>query len=155
MAVYFILKLLLPVIKPKEARFSLSEHVRVCTKTGIVGKESWLWRRMRGFNNDKMALFAKFGPFCGGGYVFGLLQNEKLLRNETSLDGDKSVQIAKVLQNATNHTSSFYGNDLRTAYQMMIRVLQYESQQQGFDLAATRDVEFNEVKKKTLDRFRK
>nr|XP_020652661.1 cadherin EGF LAG seven-pass G-type receptor 1 isoform X2 [Pogona vitticeps] len=72
------------------------------------------------------------------------IMNEKLLRNETSLDGDKSVQIAKVLQNATNHTSSFYGNDLRTAYQMMIRVLQYESQQQGFDLAATRDVEFNE-----------
>lgn len=28
----------------------------------------------------------------------------------------------------------------------MIRVLQYESQQQGFDLAATRDVEFNEVR---------
>ncbi|XP_066489731.1 cadherin EGF LAG seven-pass G-type receptor 1 [Tiliqua scincoides] len=70
--------------------------------------------------------------------------NEKLLRNETSMDGNKSVQIVRVLQNATNHTNSFYGNDVRTAYQMMIRVLQYESQQQGFELAATRDVEFNE-----------
>ncbi|KAJ6666417.1 hypothetical protein lerEdw1_000691 [Lerista edwardsae] len=70
--------------------------------------------------------------------------NEKLLRNETSMDGNKSVQIVRVLQNATNHTDSFYGNDVRTAYQMMIRVLAYESQQQGFELAATRDVEFNE-----------
>ncbi|XP_060135357.1 cadherin EGF LAG seven-pass G-type receptor 1 isoform X1 [Zootoca vivipara] len=70
--------------------------------------------------------------------------NEKLIRNETNMDSDKSVHIAKVLQNATSHTGSFYGNDIRTAYQMMLRVLQYESEQQGFDLAATRDVDFNE-----------
>lgn len=61
------------------------------------------------------------------------------------MDGVKSIEIARVLQNATNHTKSFYGNDIRTSYQMLVRVLQYESQQQGFDLAATRDVEFNEV----------
>ncbi|XP_044136159.1 cadherin EGF LAG seven-pass G-type receptor 1 isoform X1 [Bufo gargarizans] len=70
--------------------------------------------------------------------------NEKLHRNETTLDGVKSIEIARVLQNATNHTKAFYGNDIRTSYQMLVRVLQYESQQQGFDLAATRDVEFNE-----------
>ncbi|XP_073475805.1 cadherin EGF LAG seven-pass G-type receptor 1 isoform X2 [Aquarana catesbeiana] len=70
--------------------------------------------------------------------------NEKLHRNETSLNGLKSIEIAKFLQNATNHTRTFYGNDIRTSYQMLVRVLQYESQQQGFDLAATRDVEFNE-----------
>ncbi|XP_042323272.1 cadherin EGF LAG seven-pass G-type receptor 1 isoform X2 [Sceloporus undulatus] len=78
------------------------------------------------------------------GFMDLKIMNEKLLRNETNMDGDKSVQIAKVLQNATNHIGSFYGNDVRTAYQMMIRVLQYESQQQGFDLAATKDVDFNE-----------
>ncbi|XP_062837747.1 cadherin EGF LAG seven-pass G-type receptor 1 isoform X5 [Anolis carolinensis] len=78
------------------------------------------------------------------GFMDLKIMNEKLLRNETNMDGDKSVQIAKVLHSATNHTGSFYGNDVRTAYQMMIRVLQYESQQQGFDLAATRDVDFNE-----------
>ncbi|XP_029473103.1 cadherin EGF LAG seven-pass G-type receptor 1 isoform X2 [Rhinatrema bivittatum] len=69
---------------------------------------------------------------------------EKLHRNETKLDGEQSIQIARGLQNATNHTQSFYGNDVRTVYQMLIRVLQYESQQQGFELAATKDVEFNE-----------
>lgn len=75
-----------------------------------------------------------------------LVQNEKLHRNETKLDGDKTIRIVRVLQNATKYTHSLYGNDVRTAYQMMIRVLKYESQQQGFDLAATRDVEFNEVR---------
>lgn len=75
-----------------------------------------------------------------------LIQNEKLHHNETKLDGDKTIRIVRVLQNATKYTPSLYGNDVRTAYQMMIRVLRYESQQQGFDLAATRDVEFNEVR---------
>lgn len=50
-----------------------------------------------------------------------------------------------MLQNATLHTRSFHGNDVRTAYQLILRVLQYESQQEGFDLAATHDVEFNQV----------
>uniref|UniRef100_A0A8C8B6Y9 Cadherin EGF LAG seven-pass G-type receptor 1 n=1 Tax=Otus sunia TaxID=257818 RepID=A0A8C8B6Y9_9STRI len=72
------------------------------------------------------------------------VMNEKLHHNETKLDGDKTIRIVRVLQNATKYTQSLYGNDVRTAYQMMIRVLRYESQQQGFDLAATRDVEFNE-----------
>ncbi|XP_010148518.1 PREDICTED: cadherin EGF LAG seven-pass G-type receptor 1-like, partial [Eurypyga helias] len=72
------------------------------------------------------------------------IMNEKLHHNETKLDGDKTIRIVRVLQNATKYTHSLYGNDVRTAYQMMIRVLQYESQQQGFDLAATRDVEFHE-----------
>ncbi|NXH56871.1 CELR1 protein, partial [Rhabdornis inornatus] len=72
------------------------------------------------------------------------IMNEKLYHNETKLDGDKTIRIVRALQNATKYTHSLYGNDVRTAYQIMIRVLQYESQQQGFDLAATRDVEFNE-----------
>ncbi|XP_072776286.1 cadherin EGF LAG seven-pass G-type receptor 1 isoform X6 [Taeniopygia guttata] len=72
------------------------------------------------------------------------IMNEKLHHNETKLDGDKTIRIVRALQNATQYTHNLYGNDVRTAYQIMIRVLQYESQQQGFDLAATRDVEFNE-----------
>uniref|UniRef100_A0A8C3U4P7 Cadherin EGF LAG seven-pass G-type receptor 1 n=1 Tax=Catharus ustulatus TaxID=91951 RepID=A0A8C3U4P7_CATUS len=72
------------------------------------------------------------------------IMNEKLHHNETKMDGDKTIRIVRSLQNATRYTQSLYGNDVRTAYQIMIQVLQYESQQQGFDLAATRDVEFNE-----------
>ncbi|XP_038612021.1 cadherin EGF LAG seven-pass G-type receptor 1 [Tachyglossus aculeatus] len=72
------------------------------------------------------------------------IMNEKLQHNETIMDGDKSIQMAKVLKNATQATRSLFGNDVRIAYQVMIRLLHYESQQQGFNLAATRDVEFNE-----------
>lgn len=50
-----------------------------------------------------------------------------------------------MLHNATSQTDSFYGNDVKTAFQLLSRVLQYESQQQGFDLAAMRDADFNEV----------
>uniref|UniRef100_A0A4X2MBG7 Cadherin EGF LAG seven-pass G-type receptor 1 n=2 Tax=Vombatus ursinus TaxID=29139 RepID=A0A4X2MBG7_VOMUR len=70
--------------------------------------------------------------------------NEKIHRNETRIDGDKSIHIIRMLENATKSAGVLYGNDVRTAYQIMIHVLQHESQQQGFDLAATRDVEFNE-----------
>ncbi|XP_041110820.1 cadherin EGF LAG seven-pass G-type receptor 1 isoform X2 [Polyodon spathula] len=70
--------------------------------------------------------------------------NEKMHRNETNMNGDKSKNIAELLHNATMHTDVFYGNDVKTAYQLISQVLKYESKQQGFDLAATRDAEFNE-----------
>lgn len=50
-----------------------------------------------------------------------------------------------MLQNATDHTSNFYGNDVKTTYQLMSRILHFESKQQGFNLAAMRDAKFNEV----------
>lgn len=62
------------------------------------------------------------------------------------MDGERSKAIVRLLQNATNHTNSYYGNDVKTAFQLLTRVLQYESQQTGFDLTATRDAEFNEVR---------
>nr|XP_023395785.1 cadherin EGF LAG seven-pass G-type receptor 1 [Loxodonta africana] len=73
------------------------------------------------------------------------VMNEKLSRNETWLDGDSSVRLAKALRNATRHTGALFGNDIRTAYQLLARVLQHETRQEGFDLAATRDSGFHEV----------
>ncbi|XP_058272722.1 cadherin EGF LAG seven-pass G-type receptor 1 isoform X1 [Hemibagrus wyckioides] len=70
--------------------------------------------------------------------------NDEINRNETRIDGQKSKDIAVMLHNATSQTDSFYGNDVKTAFQLLSRVLQYESQQQGFDLAAMRDANFNE-----------
>ncbi|XP_062852533.1 cadherin EGF LAG seven-pass G-type receptor 1 [Trichomycterus rosablanca] len=70
--------------------------------------------------------------------------NEDMHRNESILDGQKSKDIAFMLHNATSQTESFYGNDVKTAFQLMSRVLRYESQQQGFDLSAMRDANFNE-----------
>ncbi|KAI4886088.1 hypothetical protein NFI96_021834, partial [Prochilodus magdalenae] len=70
--------------------------------------------------------------------------NEEMHRNESRMDGQKSKDIANMLHNATNQTKSLYGNDVKTAFHLISRILQYESQQQGFDLAAMRDANFNE-----------
>uniref|UniRef100_A0A8C2DC66 Cadherin EGF LAG seven-pass G-type receptor 1 n=1 Tax=Cyprinus carpio TaxID=7962 RepID=A0A8C2DC66_CYPCA len=71
--------------------------------------------------------------------------NEELHRNESTMDGQKSKDIAWMLQNATDQTKSFYGNDVKTTYQLISWILHYESKQQGFNLAAMRDAKFNEV----------
>lgn len=77
--------------------------------------------------------------------LFPPFQNDKLSRNETRMDGDRSLQLAKALRNATQHSGVLFGNDVRTAYQLLAHVLQHESQRQGFELAATRDADFHEV----------
>ncbi|KAJ8392025.1 hypothetical protein AAFF_G00083350 [Aldrovandia affinis] len=69
--------------------------------------------------------------------------SEEMHRNKSRMDGGRSKSIAHLLRNATDHTGAFYGNDLKTAYHLISQVLQYESRQQGFDLAATQDTEFN------------
>uniref|UniRef100_A0A8C9EAL3 Cadherin EGF LAG seven-pass G-type receptor 1 n=1 Tax=Phocoena sinus TaxID=42100 RepID=A0A8C9EAL3_PHOSS len=73
------------------------------------------------------------------------LKNEKLSRNETRMDGDRSLWLARALRNATRHTDALLGNDVRTAYQLLARILLHESSQQGFELAATQDADFHEV----------
>uniref|UniRef100_A0A8C4W938 Cadherin EGF LAG seven-pass G-type receptor 2 n=1 Tax=Gopherus evgoodei TaxID=1825980 RepID=A0A8C4W938_9SAUR len=54
-------------------------------------------------------------------------------------------RAALQLHNATQHTTSYFGSDVRVAYQLCTRLLQHESHQQGFGLAATQDVHFTEV----------
>ncbi|CAL8242134.1 unnamed protein product [Merluccius merluccius] len=70
--------------------------------------------------------------------------NEDLRRNDSQMDSERSKAIVRMLRGATNDTQSYYGNDVKTATELLVRVLQYESQQAGFDLTATRDAEFNE-----------
>uniref|UniRef100_A0A673CBC2 Cadherin EGF LAG seven-pass G-type receptor 1a n=1 Tax=Sphaeramia orbicularis TaxID=375764 RepID=A0A673CBC2_9TELE len=70
--------------------------------------------------------------------------NEDLRRNSSRMDTERSKTIVRMLHSATNNTQKYYGNDVKTAAQLLNRVLQYESQQAGFDLTATRDAEFNE-----------
>lgn len=62
------------------------------------------------------------------------------------MDGDRSLRLAKALRNATRHNGTLFGNDVRTAYQLLARILQHESHQHGFDLAATREANFHEVR---------
>ncbi|XP_060044769.1 cadherin EGF LAG seven-pass G-type receptor 1 isoform X2 [Erinaceus europaeus] len=79
-----------------------------------------------------------------GSFVELKVLNEKLNRNETRMDSDRTLRLAKALHNATQHTPTLFGNDVRTAYQLLARILQHESRQQGFELAATRDADFHE-----------
>uniref|UniRef100_A0A8C5FDN9 Cadherin EGF LAG seven-pass G-type receptor 1a n=1 Tax=Gadus morhua TaxID=8049 RepID=A0A8C5FDN9_GADMO len=70
--------------------------------------------------------------------------NEELRRNESVMDGARSKAIVRLLHGATNNTQRYYGNDIKTGNELLVRVLQYESRQAGFDLTATRDADFNE-----------
>ncbi|KAM9230327.1 cadherin EGF LAG seven-pass G-type receptor 1 isoform 1-T1 [Dugong dugon] len=106
-------------------KFSVGNAVRHCS-----GEKGWLPPEL--FN-------------CTSSSFLDLkVMNEKLSRNETQLDSDRSVRLAKALRNATRHTSALFGNDVRTAYQLLARLLRHESGQEGFDLAATRDAGFHE-----------
>nr|XP_054098036.1 cadherin EGF LAG seven-pass G-type receptor 1 isoform X2 [Callithrix jacchus] len=70
--------------------------------------------------------------------------NEKLSRNETQVDGARALRLVRALCNATRHMATLSGTDVCTTYQLLGRVLQHESRQQGFDLAATQDADFHE-----------
>lgn len=71
------------------------------------------------------------------------------------MDSERSKAAARLLYSATNNTQHYYGNDVRTAAQLLNRVLQYESQQAGFDLSAMKNAEFNEVQKKKTNNIYK
>ncbi|XP_072211900.1 cadherin EGF LAG seven-pass G-type receptor 2 isoform X1 [Excalfactoria chinensis] len=69
---------------------------------------------------------------------------ERLVRNESVLDTAQSQRVALQLHNATRHTAAYFGSDVRLAYRLAARLLQHESAQRGFRLAATQDVHFTE-----------
>lgn len=70
--------------------------------------------------------------------------NDDLRRNTSKMNNEHAKTIVRMLHSATDNTEHYYGNDVKTAAQLLNHVLMYESQQTGFDLTATRDAEFNE-----------
>uniref|UniRef100_A0A8C7RY70 Cadherin EGF LAG seven-pass G-type receptor 1a n=1 Tax=Oncorhynchus mykiss TaxID=8022 RepID=A0A8C7RY70_ONCMY len=72
-------------------------------------------------------------------------EDEELHLNSSRMDGERSKGMASMLRSATNRTEDLQGNDVKTAYSLLTRLLQYESQQLGFDMATTRDIHFHEV----------
>ncbi|KAL2093590.1 hypothetical protein ACEWY4_010902 [Coilia grayii] len=71
-------------------------------------------------------------------------ENEEMRGNVSMLDAERSRSLAGLLRSSSDHTPHLYGNDVKTAYQLLTLTLQRESQQQGFDLTATHDTVFNE-----------
>uniref|UniRef100_A0A8C1ND96 Cadherin EGF LAG seven-pass G-type receptor 1b n=1 Tax=Cyprinus carpio TaxID=7962 RepID=A0A8C1ND96_CYPCA len=74
---------------------------------------------------------------------FSKLKKEDLHANASRMDGERSKSLAGLLHSATYHTDRLFGNDVRTAYQLLASVLEHESLQQGFELTATHDADFN------------
>ncbi|XP_074554309.1 cadherin EGF LAG seven-pass G-type receptor 1 isoform X2 [Halichoeres trimaculatus] len=70
--------------------------------------------------------------------------NEDLRRNTSRMDSEHSKLLVRLLYSATNNTEHYYGNDVKTAAQLLNHILQHENQQEGFKLTAMRDAEFNE-----------
>ncbi|XP_008408015.1 cadherin EGF LAG seven-pass G-type receptor 2 isoform X5 [Poecilia reticulata] len=70
--------------------------------------------------------------------------SEKLHRNTSLLNSGRVQQTAALLANATAHTDTFYGSDVKVAYRLTQVLLQHEINQQGFNLTATQDVHFTE-----------
>lgn len=73
-------------------------------------------------------------------------QSEDLHANSSRMDGERSSSLAGALYVSTDHTERLFGNDVRTAYHLLASVLEHESVQQGFELTATHDTDFNKVK---------
>ncbi|KAJ8258826.1 hypothetical protein COCON_G00178380 [Conger conger] len=69
---------------------------------------------------------------------------EELARNVSRLDSTRVLQTAAMLSNASQHTASLYGSDVKVAYRLTQSILQHETSQHGFGLAATQDVHFTE-----------
>ncbi|KAG9353110.1 hypothetical protein JZ751_017686 [Albula glossodonta] len=70
--------------------------------------------------------------------------SEELARNVSHLDSTRVRHVAAMLSNASQHTASLYGSDVKVAYRLTQSLLQHESSQHGFGLAATQDVHFTE-----------
>lgn len=75
------------------------------------------------------------------------LQSERLSHNASLLDAGHVQQTAAMLANATLHTETYYGSDVKVVYRLVRSLLQHESSQQGFNLTATQDVHFTEVRR--------
>ncbi|KAI1890772.1 hypothetical protein AGOR_G00157060 [Albula goreensis] len=70
--------------------------------------------------------------------------SEELARNVSHLDSTRVRHVAAMLSNASQHTASLYGSDVKVAYRLTQSLLLHESSQHGFGLAATQDVHFTE-----------
>ncbi|XDV52911.1 hypothetical protein PO909_021553 [Leuciscus waleckii] len=70
-------------------------------------------------------------------------ESEDLYANSSRMDGERSRSLAGALYVSTDHTEHLFGNDVRTAYHLLASVLEHESLQQGFELTATHDTDFN------------
>lgn len=113
-----------------------TQDLNISNSLSIIGLNSFQLR----FSTSTQFLLASTCPL-----VSSSPQNDELRRNTSRMDSERSKAAVRLLYSATTNTPHCFGNDVRTAAQLLNRVLQYESQQAGFELTAMKDSEFNEV----------
>ncbi|MEE6524373.1 hypothetical protein FKM82_023807, partial [Ascaphus truei] len=69
---------------------------------------------------------------------------DKLTQNTSVLTPALAQQGARDLWDATQGVGTFLSSDVRVSYQLLSTILQRQSQESGFSLAATQDVHFTE-----------
>ncbi|KAK7795875.1 hypothetical protein U0070_000483 [Myodes glareolus] len=75
---------------------------------------------IRHCSGEKGWLPPKLFNCTSGSFVDLKVMNEKLSCNETRMDGDRTLRLAKALRNATQHNGTIFGNDVRTAYHLSV-----------------------------------
>lgn len=85
----------------------------------------------------KVTTVGRLFPLC--------LQLERLEQGVLDLNPFISVRLAQQLQTATNHSSKLYGNDIYIAQQLVSRILEHDSNANGFNLTHRHDKNFIKV----------
>ncbi|XP_048462262.1 cadherin EGF LAG seven-pass G-type receptor 3 [Rhincodon typus] len=69
---------------------------------------------------------------------------ERLERNETELNTIEAKKLARHMRTVTEEMDQYFGNDIHITYRLLLKMLEFECRQRGFNLTATQDVHYTE-----------
>ncbi|XP_072438052.1 cadherin EGF LAG seven-pass G-type receptor 3-like isoform X4 [Chiloscyllium punctatum] len=69
---------------------------------------------------------------------------ERLERNETELNTIEAKKLARHMRTVTEEMDQYFGNDIHITYHLLLKMLEFECKQRGFNLTATQDVHYTE-----------
>ncbi|GCB72987.1 hypothetical protein scyTo_0006570, partial [Scyliorhinus torazame] len=69
---------------------------------------------------------------------------ERLERDETELNTIEAKKLARHMRTVTEEMDQYFGNDIHITYRLLLKMLEFECRQRGFNLTATQDVHFTE-----------
>eukprot|EP00062_Callorhinchus_milii_P006047 gi/632946186/ref/XP_007888434.1/ PREDICTED: cadherin EGF LAG seven-pass G-type receptor 3 [Callorhinchus milii] len=74
---------------------------------------------------------------------------ERLERNKTELNTIEAKKLVRNLRTITEQMDHYFGNDIHITYHLLLKMLEFECIQRGFNLTATQDIHFTENLLKT------
>ena len=76
---------------------------------------------------------------------FDFVQLHRLELGTLQLNPFISVRLAQQLFKATNHTWKLYGSDVYIGQQLIVRILEHDTSEEGFNLTHRHDKDFIRV----------